>query len=199
MTVGVNTWELCSRYSKDSRFVFKLIQRWSGENPEMHNHRSQTLRRDATTPAKTRRNKHLPKLKLKVNIKLSKDNVNKLLSSCSYSCTWKQKWSFRLYCIKMKCLAIVFTVKFKRKTCRLIHSCIFNSTQRKYQAEQKISPVSLDDSVSELLIWLLFFKKNKKNCNNVKHSFFTILILRCQMTFNAKPKGVTNCPEYRFR
>ena len=35
----VNTWELCSRYSKDSRFVFKLLQMWS----------------DATAPAKTQK------------------------------------------------------------------------------------------------------------------------------------------------
>ena len=39
---GVNTWEFCSRYSKDSQFVFKLLQMWSGENSEVHDHRSST-------------------------------------------------------------------------------------------------------------------------------------------------------------
>ena len=71
-----------------------------GEKSEMHNHWSQTLGPDATAPANTQRNKQI--YTHTEIVKLSKDNVNKLLSSCSYICTWKQKWSFRLYCKKKR-------------------------------------------------------------------------------------------------
>ena len=73
-----------------------------GENPEM-----QTIdckRFDAMQPLR-------PKLERNKQIYPNwiRDNVNKLLSSCNYICTWKKKRYFRLYC-KMKSLAIMFTV-----------------------------------------------------------------------------------------
>ena len=69
MTVGVNTWEFCSHIVKLHDLFSNYYKGEVGENSEMHNHRSQTLRPDATAPAKTQRNKQIyPHWNLKLTL-----------------------------------------------------------------------------------------------------------------------------------
>ena len=69
MTVGVNTWEFCSHIVKIHDLFSNYYNGEVGENSEMHNHRSQTLRPDATAPAKTQRNKQIyPHRNLKLTL-----------------------------------------------------------------------------------------------------------------------------------
>ena len=88
----------------------------------------------------------------------------------------------------MKCLAIVFSIKFIHQTCRL-HPFI-NASSVEPNAN-----IKLNKRYPRFLSTPAF-----QNCCSDPLVYYTeiqIFILRCQMTFNAK--DVTNCQEYRFR